>query len=56
MHSVPATQNGQRKTELNTVERRLSELNHPKRQIPEPTFSSLKFLVHSFFKKNYIIQ
>ena len=26
-------------------------VNHTKRQISEPTFSSLKFLVHSFFKK-----
>ena len=24
-------------------------VNHPKRQISEPTFSSLEFLVHSFF-------
>ena len=30
-------------------------VNHPKRQISEPTFSSLKFLVHSFFfKKNTV--
>ena len=37
-----------------TVEVDYTNVNHSKRQISEPTFSSLKFLVQSFLKKNTV--